>query len=281
VTSATVSLGAYGPAVAHYPRGATLGPRTTVDFEFVWMVVGTAGWRRHDNPDERQLTPHNLLLVRPGMRDEFEWDSRAPCTHGYVHFAARTTEATASWPLTRPLTRPGPLGALLSYLLWLADERAANWRERADDVLGTLLRAFVSGPLPDLDRRAEPPALASALDHVRATWTHGMCPVPVGDLASAARVSKGHLTRLFRSHVGYGPAAALELVRLSRSRTLLLRSNLSITQVAHECGFADPLHFSRRFRVAFGVSPRGFRTGGEPGAPPDPPGLRALMRRLG
>ncbi|SDS59763.1 AraC-type DNA-binding protein [Friedmanniella luteola] len=57
------------------------------------------------------------------------------------------------------------------------------------------------------------------------------------------------------------PARWLTQRRLERAREQLTGagSGLSIAVVARRCGFADPSHFSRRFRQAFGVTPREWR----------------------
>src|SRR5436190_7225761 len=40
-----MSLAVSGCGVAVYPPGATFGPRQLEDFEFVWLLQGTAEWR--------------------------------------------------------------------------------------------------------------------------------------------------------------------------------------------------------------------------------------------
>jgi Bacterial regulatory helix-turn-helix proteins, AraC family len=57
---------------------------------------------------------------------------------------------------------------------------------------------------------------------------------------------------------------------------MLARSNLTITEVAGACGFADPLYFSRRFRAAHGIAPSAYRDNGAAAVPPDLPGLPSL-----
>ena len=47
--------------------------------------------------------------------------------------------------------------------------------------------------------------------------------------------------------------------RLDRARGRLADPDLAIAAVARECGFADMAHFSRRFRQAYGISPRQWR----------------------
>jgi AraC-like DNA-binding protein len=279
VTTLTVRLTYGRPAEAHYPPGATFGPRTLDDFELVWMLAGCARWRRHDVAQELTLRPGQLLLARPGMRHEFRWDKERPTTHGYVHFATVEPVSHDNWPLLQRIAAPGPFEGWLSYLVWLAETAGTQWQSRAEDVLATLVRTFVDGPLPDSSERPEPAVITAALEYVRHEWRRGVRCVTVGELAAAAQVSPAHLSRLFRREFGCGPATGLELVRLARARSLLTRSNLTITQVARAAGFTDPLYFSRRFRAVHGRSPSTYRTDGG-GTQSYPPALHGLTRRL-
>jgi AraC-like DNA-binding protein len=249
-----------GPAVAHYPPGATFGPLRLPDFELVWLLSGSASWRRVGSAEQCRLTTADVLLLTPGIVSEFAWDPRQPTRHAYVHFGLRADPA--GWPRVRFGQLPGPLGGMLDYLVWLGTRQPAGWRTRAEDVLSAAVRAFVCGPLPPGDLQPEPAPLAAALDHVQRAWRDRVRPVPLPELASAASVSQSYLARLFRDHYGCGAVTGLELVRLDRGRTLLTRSNLSVTEVARACGFADPLHFSRRFKAAYGVAPREYRRAG-------------------
>ena len=266
------------PALAGYPPGACYGPRTLTEFELVWLVAGSARWRRvGGDRGSLDLGPGDMLLIPPGTRDEFRWDREVPTRHGYVHFGADP------WPASEPLLRRGqlhgPVGGLLEFLLWLGEVRGSGWRERAGELVAVIARVLTAGPLPGAER-PEPAALAAALDYVCRQWTSAMRPLPLHQLAAAARVSPSYLSRVFRERYGCGPGAALELVRLSRARTMLARSNLTVAEVARACGFADPLYFSRRFRAANGIAPTAYRDNPAAAAPRDPPGLRALARRL-
>jgi AraC-like DNA-binding protein len=48
---------------------------------------------------------------------------------------------------------------------------------------------------------------------------------------------------------------------MSKARELLLSSTRPLFEIAQECGFEDPLYFSRIFRRETGISPRGYRRG--------------------
>lgn len=267
------------PAIADYPPGATFGPLPLAEFELVWLLSGSAVWLSGDEGTAESMRPGDVLLLPPGTDSEFRWDNQLPTRHGYVHFSAGTD------PCGRPLWRrgqiPGPFGGMLDYLLWLAQERPGGWWERAEDVLAATVRAFVSGHLPQPGERPEPAALAAALDYVRSEWLGGMRPVSRAELAAVASVSESFLSRMFRERYGCGVVTALELVRLHHAATMMTRSNLNVAQVARSCGFTDPLYFSRRFRTAFGRSPRAYRDAGlRNTAAASAPGITRLAHRL-
>src|SRR4026207_2196111 len=90
-------------AIAVYPPGATFGPRTTEDFEFVWILEGEAVWTcdgaRHAAP------PGTLILTRPGMREQCRWDPHRQTRHAFAHFfilrGLNRLPALNSWPTIR------------------------------------------------------------------------------------------------------------------------------------------------------------------------------------
>lgn len=289
MTSRTVAVRVRnGPAVAHYPPGATLGPRVLPCYEYVWMLSGHARWRcAPDGSDPMsapplRLEPGMLLLTRPGLSEYYSWDRDRPCAHAYVTFYIDGA-APGDWPLIRRLTAGDPLDALCRYLLWLGGTNAPGAAERTVDVLGWLLDLFVAGPFAADAGGALPAPLRQLVDHLRGAWRDGrMRPLGMAELAAAADVSPGHLARIFRQRFGTGPVAAVETVRLARAATLLQRSNLSVGAIGEACGFANPFHFSRRFRAAYGLPPRAYREV-RPEEPLDPvrrAGLLALARPL-
>lgn len=81
----------------------------------------------------------------------------------------------------------------------------------------------------------------------------------VRELASAARVSRSYLNRLFQAEFGMSVAAGLESLRFSRAETLLTRTDMTISSIAYQCGFADLYHFSHRFSLRYGVPPSAYR----------------------
>lgn len=281
------SLSVSGSGVAVYPPGATFGPRRLEDFEFVWLLQGTAEWRY--DLGSIALGLDSLLLGRPGIQDSFIWDRTRPTRHAYLHFELvgqlPQLPDPSRWPLVRTLPGDDPLRPLLRYLLDLSQDRSGTHQRITQEVLRLLLILFVQGPLPDRDDELVPAHLDTLLDFVRAAWSP---PAPtralsLRDLAAGACISTGYLSRLFHRHCGIGPVAAFELLRLARAATLLVRSNLSVAAVAQDCGFANPYHFSRRFHRVYGQPPGRYRHASPRVQPTEPlaqAGLLALSDRI-
>lgn len=66
-----------------------------------------------------------------------------------------------------------------------------------------------------------------------------------------------YLCRLFRREMHTTPHKYLARLRLEASAALLHAGDeRSVTEIAHMCGYQDPLYFSRMFKRMYGLSPR-------------------------
>lgn len=79
-------------------------------------------------------------------------------------------------------------------------------------------------------------------------------PVAVGELAKAIGMSASRLTHVFSTEVGVPLRSYAKWLRLVRA-TERLSDGASITEAAHEAGFADAAHLSRSFKAMFGLAP--------------------------
>jgi len=104
-------------------------------------------------------------------------------------------------------------------------------------------------PLP-----SSPSAVRAVEEFIEANWDR---PVDIQTMAAVANVSARSLFRQFKKDRGYSPADFAKRIRLNRAREMLEQSSdaASVTQIALKCGFQNPGHFARDFRLAFGELP--------------------------
>ncbi|AOM79417.1 hybrid sensor histidine kinase/response regulator [Pedobacter steynii] len=77
----------------------------------------------------------------------------------------------------------------------------------------------------------------------------------VDQLSSDLNMSRVGLYKKILPLTGKSPIAYIRFYRLQKSKALLLKSQLSISEIAYESGFSNPKHFSRYFKQEFGVLP--------------------------
>lgn len=102
---------------------------------------------------------------------------------------------------------------------------------------------------------ASPGRLARVKDTIQAYYAKDLT---VADLASAAGLSRAHLTRAFSAAFHMPPHVYLNAVRISQAQKLI-GLGIPLTMVALECGFADQSHFTRRFKGTIGTTPSAWR----------------------
>ena len=113
-----------------------------------------------------------------------------------------------------------------------------------------------------IQRHADAPFRASALpdlphnvSRVRELLSADLSTdLSLTDLAQVVNLSRYHLVRLFRRHIGLPPHAYRNQLRVHRARALLAQG-MAIAEAAQAVGFADQSHLSRHFKRVYGVAP--------------------------
>jgi AraC-like DNA-binding protein len=98
--------------------------------------------------------------------------------------------------------------------------------------------------------------LSPVLEYVERNYADS---ITLKEAAALAKMSVPQFVRLFKKVAGMSFINYLTHVRLSRSVRLLKESSLTIAEVAYQVGFSDQSYFDRRFKAAFGQTPRDFR----------------------
>jgi AraC-like DNA-binding protein len=84
--------------------------------------------------------------------------------------------------------------------------------------------------------------------------------VGLEELSRISGLSRAHLIRAFRKHYYITPHAFQTDMRIRHARRML-RSGISPSDTALNCGFADQAHLTRHFKARTGVTPAAFRNG--------------------
>ena len=58
---------------------------------------------------------------------------------------------------------------------------------------------------------------------------------------------------------GYAPKEYLRVMRMKKAAELLLKTDVTVAEVAYQVGINDPFYFSKCFKAQFGVSPSAYQ----------------------
>lgn len=172
--------------------------------------------------------------------------------------ASFLTTLTSSVPRCSPAVAARLAASVVDLFATLVDERTA------------------AGAPPEADPHR--PLVARVREHIdRRLGDPELSPRSVAD---AHHVSVRYLHRLFEDE-GITVARLIQRRRLEECARELSRRGPAappVSAVAQRWGFADPAHFSRVFRAAYGLSPREWRaSGAAPPAGPHRPGSTAAV----
>jgi len=264
--------------IVTYPAGASFGPRAMRDYEFVWIIEGDCEYRY--GPHAVAVPAGSVVLCRPGETDSFRWDRDRRTQHAYFHFEVERTPKhwppLKDWPLVRQPAEGDSLRPMFRHVLRHA---ATGDPQLVRLSIMQMLASFVLGQIDtgQIPRDALPDPVERAWQFVQQRLEAAPAdPITLDDLAEASFVTKEHLCRVFTESIGRSPMETVRLARLDRAMDLIARSNYSVGQIAELCGFASAFHFSRRFKDAFGQSPKALRTAIRNGAAP--PTSKMMLR---
>ena len=83
--------------------------------------------------------------------------------------------------------------------------------------------------------------------------------IALQDIAAAGYVCRSSCCSIFKEYLNQTPNAYLTEYRISKSVELLANPDLSVTEIAMQCGFSGSSYFTETFRKAIGCTPSDYR----------------------
>ncbi|MCW3780949.1 GlxA family transcriptional regulator [Defluviimonas salinarum] len=84
-------------------------------------------------------------------------------------------------------------------------------------------------------------------------------PLTAQEIADIAAMSVRQTERLFARYLNTTPMNFYMQMRLEKAHSLLLQTELSVTEIAVACGYKSTSHFTKNFRAAYDVTPKKMR----------------------
>jgi AraC family transcriptional regulator len=219
------------------------------------MVVAGALRERMGRAEEI-ARPLSISVMPAGVAhaDEFSPDGARLLS---IHMDAATAQELASEHGTLGPWRWTHGGASVRLFLRLLAALRSHAPQKVTDLIATdVVAATLTGVANARDGTRAPRWLV----HVRAAIDDCASWPSVSELAAVGGVHRVHLARQFRRYHGCAVSDYVRRRNVQRAAQRMLRSPVSLCEIAHDAGFSDQPHMCRAFRTETGMSPSAFRS---------------------
>jgi AraC-like DNA-binding protein len=247
----------------------TIGPRTLNAFAAVYLDGG-GGVFESAPTGRREVRMGTLFFLFPGVEHHYgprpgeSWKEYWAIFDGFIPERYRRTGLLDP---ARPCFEMGHDLALVRRwreCLYLAEsDRPRRAQELAEKFFALLGHVFAHARRPEGDQHRRRRVVEEIIALMETQLAQA--DFPLERYASRFYASYSALRRRFREATGRSPARYFAEMKMHAAQARLLTTADSVKQIGLELGFADPYHFSRRFKQLAGLSPQAYRRAFSPG----------------
>ncbi len=207
-----------------------------------------------------EVSPGSLYLFPPWIPCRFV--SIKPCSHYWIHFVSEQLRLlpSASRPQEIKLDNTACLRFRNDFrkLLKLSMEdldisRCIEVRMQMEAMIKPFMALIQQDASSEAVHAME---LKPVLDYIENNFTRQIRIEELSDLAGLSRVE---FSKRFHAAFGLPPKQYISARRISHAKNLLLETNLTVKEIAFQCGYDNEYFFSRIFKEYAMSSPRKFR----------------------
>lgn len=102
--------------------------------------------------------------------------------------------------------------------------------------------------------------MAKTIEYINSSYAN---EISLDELCKVANMSKSHFCRKFKTIMNMTVMEYIFKTRIAVAKTLLVSTDLSVSQISEKCGFANISYFCQKFKEETGVSANKYRKRGE------------------
>ena len=234
------------------------GRRTLDEYQIVFITSGNGSFESASIPPT-QVQPGTALLLFPGEWHRYRPDQESGWTEYWLGFGGResTRIMQSFFSPQAPIVSVGQPDALIQHfhqiLHWLSQPVAAKEQILASHVPLALALLRSSSLTDDVTHNSDAELVIRAKAEM---LRHLTDRTDLEALAGELGISYSRFRFAFKKQTGYSPREYENMMKLNRSRDLLLREQKSVSETADALGYSSVYYFSRAFKKQFDQSPQ-------------------------
>mgnify|MGYP000476909779 CR=1 FL=1 len=257
-----ISADCYPTSLGYYPVALKHNMRREENDDFIIIYCAQGSGSLNTDQFQGKLNQGDVVVIPPNTPHEYFADDENPWTLFWCHFKGNNAKLFykhISANVASPVIKSGNDVNLLSSFNHLIDAAHSSYTHSGFIHVSCLLKQILT--LVERIRHDGSKAKAGIkLSEVQRYMRENIHrQLDLEEVASLTQLSKFHFIRKFRDITGVSPMKFFQNLKMEQACFLLEQEALSISNVAYELGYNDPLYFSRVFKKAYGMSPSQFR----------------------
>ena len=247
-----VSVGIYNAQIAYKNRSVSPNRKTTM-FELE-LPIGDGGIS-HIDEDSHPISDNVVICAKPGQTRH----TRLPFKCYYIHIVVpdgQLFELLSSLPNYIEMQDTTRVRKLFSamYEHYRADEELML-QSLTLELIHILTQYAPRNASRHPQKGHHQQLIENVLDHIHHNLSGDL---RLETLCQQAGFTPIYFHKLFKASTGKNLHEYVEEQRIKKAVKLLLSSDMSLAQIAYECGFSSQSYFSYAFKRCKGVSPRSY-----------------------
>lgn len=250
-----VSAGIYNAQIAHKNRSVSPNRKTTM-FE-IELPIGSGGISYIDDtmhPIEESL----IICAKPGQMRH----TRLPFKCYYIHMIVNEGRLFDSLSALPNYMEQDEVNDIRDIFIELCS-RYASGSAKEDIMLQSLILKLIhileqSAPTFEIaynPKHNNHAVIEQTLQYIK---EHLAADLSLEVLSAQATFSPVYFHKLFKASTGKNLREYVEEQRIKKAIALLLSTEMTLAQIAYECGFSSQSYFSYTFKRHTGTTPRGY-----------------------
>ena len=249
-----VSVGIYNAQVAIKNRTVSKNRKTTM-FE-IELPIGKGGTSYIDN-ETHHISENMVICAKPGQTRH----TRLPFECYYIHIIVNKGslfDILTSLPNYMEFLDTTPIKEIFISLCEYYNTGIEN-----DDImlqslilkLIHLLNKNATHSMKLTSKKNNHRTISKTLEYINSNLSDDL---PLEKLADLANFNKTYFHKVFKASTGKTLHEYIEDRRIKKSINLLISTDMTLTEIAYECGFSSQSYFSYAFKRRTGLTPRDY-----------------------
>ena len=237
--------------------------RVIDEYQMVYITHGSGVFTSESlNGRSVKVKAGDAFLLFPGEWHTYKPDAETGWDEYWIHFVGDIADMWTREGLldkSDPVLHIGIKEEILNLYRSgkrIMGQQAAGYQQAMCGICANIICSAVfyhRNSLPESSRISE------SVNKARFTVSGHLSEIKAPDMAQGTDLSYSKFRKDFKDYVGMPPGAYIRSIRISQSKELLTNTDMSIKEIAFECGFKNADYFCVAFRKSVGMSATEYR----------------------